>query len=330
LNILVTGATGFIGSNLVPRLLDAGHNVSVLSRDIDKAKSLLNDGVHCIAGDITIPETLNKIPDYIEYIVHLAAEGHVSATSQEAYDKFIKTNEKGTLNLIDIARQLQNLKMFIHFSSTAAMGVINKPVLDENAVPNPLTPYQKSKYRSEQIVNAAYNKQKLPAVILRPCMVYGAGGLGEFYKFCRLMKKGYFPKIGFGKNLTPIVHVDDVVAATVLTIEKAVIGKTYIIASDCSYPMDELRTYVINALGIKVPYPFIPVPLALISAKIIETGCNMMGREPIVTYRNISSTIRDRTFDISLAKSDLGYLQSVPLMQGVNSTIDWYKKHGHI
>ncbi|MCL2661792.1 MAG: NAD(P)-dependent oxidoreductase [Oscillospiraceae bacterium] len=330
MNILVTGATGFIGSHLVPRLLDDGHNVSVLCRDIDKAESLFNDGVHYIKGDITKPETLKIIPENAECIIHLAAEGHVSATSQEAYDKFIETNEKGTLNLIDIAKQLQSLKMFIHFSSTAAMGVINKPVLNEQSVPNPLTPYQKSKFRSEQIVNAAYHEQNFPSVILRPCMVYGPGGLGEFHKFCCLMKKGRFPKIGLGKNLTPIVHVNDVIEATVLTMQKAMIGETYIIASDCSYPLDEVRTHVIEALGIKAPYPYVPAPIALLGAKLIETGYNLMGKEPIVTYRNISSTIRDRTFDISRAKKDLGYSQSISLKQGINSTIEWFKQQGHI
>lgn len=73
-----------------------------------------------------------------------------------------------------------------------AMGPIDIPVLNEKSIPNPITPYQKSKNRRDAIVNNAFEKSKFSGIIIRSCMIYGSGRCGEFYQFCRLMKRGYF------------------------------------------------------------------------------------------------------------------------------------------
>ena len=106
------------------------------------------------------------------------------------------------------------------------MGLIKKPLVDETVACQPSTPYQMSKYESEKVVTEYSEQRQLPGVILRPCMIYGAGEAGEFLKICRLIKKGIFPKIGKGKNLTPIVHVSDVVQAAILSGEKGKPGES--------------------------------------------------------------------------------------------------------
>lgn len=326
--VLVTGATGFIGKYIVERLLDRGFELRCLVRESSNTQELLsNHKVELFTGDLTDAETLTGIATDIDYVIHLAAMGHVSSVTQEAYNKFVGINETGTKNLIAEFLGSPTLKRFIHFSSTAAMGPIGLPILNEKSIPNPVTPYQKSKLRSEKVVLDAIQNSGLPAIILRPCMVYGIGGIGEFHKFYCLMKKGRFPKVGFGANLTPMVHVTDVADAAVLALDHGKDGELFIIAAETSYKLDDIRNAVIKTLNVHPAYPFIPAFLALIGAKMLEKLYVLRGKEPVVTYRNIKSTITDRTFDIKKAKCELGYSPKVGAESGIPETVLWYQKN---
>lgn len=331
MRILVTGGTGFVGMHLIPRLLKKNFEVVCLVRSKEKADILKKAyPVETVIGDTTDSSSLKNISDNIDYVIHLAAMGHVSAVTEEAFRAFVNVNEKGTENLINEFLTSTQLKKFIHFSSTAAMGPIGTPILDETSIPNPKTPYQKSKYRSEQIVTNSFKNKRFPGVIIRPCMIYGPGGYGEFHKFCRLMKRGIFPKVGLGKNLTPLVFVEDVVSAAVLALDNGRNGETYIIASETSIPMDKMRKYIMKSIGKSAPYIYIPGFAALAGAAFIEKVSALLGKEPIVTYRNIKSTIVDRTFNIDKSKRELGYLPECQFKDGIKKTIDWYKSQNRI
>ena len=329
--VLVTGATGFVGNHLIARLIKDGYTVRCLVRDKEKAEELKQRySVELVYGDVTDRQSLKGISKGVSYVFHLAAVGHVSAISEESYRLFTGTNEGGTMNMIKEFRNSDSLRKFVHFSSTAAMGPIGLPVLNECSRPNPVTPYQKSKYRSEKIVLAAAERIGFPAVIVRPCMIYGPGGTGEFYKFCRLMKKGFFPKVGLGENLTPLVYVEDVVSGAVLAALNGKSKEAYILASEKSIPMDEMRNLIMKSIGTKAPYLFVPSPVALLGAKLLEWACSICGKEPIATYRNIKSTVTDRTFDITKAQTELDYRVKKNFEEGIAETIQWYKTQGLI
>lgn len=236
----------------------------------------------------------------------------------------------GVYNLIHEFIGSKDLVKFIQFSSTAAMGPIGLPILNEESKPNPKTPYQKSKRRSELICLEAFKRNNFPCLIVRPCMVYGIGGYGQFYKFCTLMKKGFFPKVGIGKNLTPLVNVEDVTDATILTLNNGIIGSTYLIASKTSITMDYLHHLIVRNIGAHALYIYVPSFVALFAARIIEWLFPKFGMEPPVTHFNIRSTITDRTFDISKAENELGYHPKVSFEEGIRDVISWYKEMGKI
>ena len=331
MRVFVTGATGFVGGHLLPALLSRGYDVTCLVRSEEKANRVKDNwpGVNTVIGDVTDAGSLKKIvPEEYDYVIHLAAMGHVASTSEEDYIKFTSINEGGTRNLIEAFRRDPNLKRFVHISSSAAMGFNPSiPVLNEETPPNPVTPYQKSKRNSEMISLQAA-KEGVPTVIVRPCMIYGPGGYGEFYKFASLMSKGLFPKVGMGKNLTPLVHVEDVVSGLICAMEKGRPGQIYIIASETSIEMDQLRSYIVRSLGVKKPYIYVPGWMALTGAKVLEKLCTVLKKEPIVSSQNIRSTIADRTFDITKAKRELGYSPKVSFEAGIKETIDWFRQQG--
>lgn len=324
---LVTGGTGFIGRYLVEELLSQGFDVRLLVRPKSLTNKLFSSRrIELWRGDITQPETLSGISTGVNYIFHLAAEGHVSALSNRAYQKFFKVNVEGTKNLMmECGKDPSKIKKFVHFSSTAAMGLIKKKIVDEYDHPQPTTPYQKSKLESEKVALDLGRKLGLPVVILRPCMVYGINGKGEFFRICQWMRKGIFPRVGFGQNLTPLVHVKDVVRGAIQASERGIPGEIYLIASERSMDLNELRRLVMQAWGRKAPYPYIPVWLMYGLAWCFEIISKITGNPPLATRKNIASTVWDRKFSIEKAKKELGYYPQISFEEGIFETVNWFK-----
>ena len=325
MKILITGGTGFVGRYLVRELLSKENFCRLLIRPKSNIEGLPNENrIELWQGDITRQDTLKDIAKDIDYVYHLAAVGHVSAISEEAYKDFIRVNVQGTKNLI-MECAGSNIKKFVHFSSTAAMGLIKNKLTNETDVPQPVTPYQKSKLESEKMAFSLGKRYKVPTVVIRPCMIYGINGKGEFLKICRLMSKGLFPKVGLGKNLTPLVHVSDVVQGAIKAAEKGIPGEVYLIASEHSIELSELRNIVMKALGKGAFYPFVPVWAMFFAAWFLEQTARVTGKPPIVTRRNIASTVWDREFSIEKARKDLGYNPQVSFQEGIIETVQWFK-----
>jgi nucleoside-diphosphate-sugar epimerase len=331
MNILITGATGFIGSHLTKELCGQGYHCRCLVRNIEKAKEIFKDyeDIEFIVGDVAKIETLKNVANNIDVVFHLAAHGHVAAASEEAFKKFYEINVNGTKNLLDECLD-KNISKFFHFSSTAAVGLIPDVIVDENTKPQPKTPYQKSKLESEKVVKAFIKANGIHAVIYRPCMVYGVGGFGEFYKFVKLVKKGIMPKIGFKKKLTPLVNVEDVVQACIKGIKGAKIGETYFICGDKSYPFDEIIRYIKKSLSSKKISVYVPTYIALLGASILEYFAKISHKIPIVTRQNIKSTIADRMFSIEKAKKDFNYSPVSDLKQRIKQVIKYYNNNSQI
>lgn len=322
---LITGGTGFVGRHLVRELVSRGAACRLLVRPRSQTDWLRDmDNIELWQGDITEPDSLKGIAEGVDYVYHLAAAGHVSAVSNKAFEKFIKVNVDGTRNLITACGGC-NIKKFVHFSSTAAMGLIRKKLVEELVEPQPFTPYQKSKLESEKAALMLGAELGISVVIVRPCMIYGPGGKGEFFRMCRLMKKGFFPKVGLGKNLTPLVYVGDVVRGAIKAAEKGVGGEVYLLTSERSIELDRMRQLVLEAWGSRSFYPYVPVWFMLFAAWCFELLARISGKQPIVTRRNIASTVWDREFSIEKAKRQLGYCPQVGFREGIFETVEWFK-----
>ena len=324
---LVTGGTGFIGQHLLRALRERGVGCRALARPESDTAALAGLDIEWARGDLTDPASLRGIAAGVDVVYHLAATGHVAALTEEEYRRFRQVNVEGTRNLL-AACQGERLSRFVHFSSTAAMGTIRRKRIDETTPCQPITPYQKSKRESELAALAAWRQWGVPVVALRPCMVYGPGGAGEFVKFCRLFARGVFPRVGRGANLTPLVHVADVVQAAWLAGERGRPGEVYLVAGERSYPLAELRAEILAALGLRRPYLYLPLWLALAGAGALEIMSKITGGAPPVTRRNILSTTASRVFDIGKARAELGYRPAVALQKGVRETVGWCQERG--
>ena len=139
----------------------------------------------------------------------------------------------------------------------------------------------------------------------------------------RLMKKGLFPRVGLGRNLTPIVHVRDVVQAAVKAGDSGLPGETYLVASASSFPLVELRAHVLAACGLKRPYWYVPAWAMYLGAWFLQNVALVLGKAPVVSVRNVASTVYDREFSIDKARRDLGYEPEVDIGAGIEEMVRW-------
>ncbi|MBN1271947.1 MAG: NAD-dependent epimerase/dehydratase family protein [Candidatus Aminicenantes bacterium] len=329
--ILITGAGGFIGRCLVRHFTEHGFICRAMIKNRNKIpleKAAL-PGAEWVYGDVTLPETLGPVTKDIKIVFHLAAKGHVATAAERDRLHFDEVNVGGTRNLARACLQSE-VRRFFHFSSTAAVGLIPNRLVDETMPPKPVTPYQRSKHESELVIREYINKYDFPGVIFRPCMVYGPGSLGEFFKFTKLVKKGLLPKIGRRTKFTPIVHVQDVIQACLKAMDRAPAGRCYFICGKQSFPFDDIIEMIRNNIGIQRPALVIPEKLALAAAGFLEIWGKLGRKPPLATRQNIRSTIADRHFSIERAQKDFGYEPKKDLAQGIKEVIDWYRKNGYI
>jgi nucleoside-diphosphate-sugar epimerase len=320
--VLVTGATGFMGKRLVKGLIAEKYDVSVFVRNEMLARNEFGDACKIIVGDITKPETLTGVFESIDIVYHLAALMGHDLPSEEAFAKFRAINVQGTVNVVNECKRA-DIKRFIHVSSTAAMGLLTVPVVNEETNCAPYTPYQVTKFEGEQFVLEEYKTNAFPAVILRPSMVYGPGFKGDFLTMAKVCKTGFFPKIGMGENLSPALFISDLTDALLLFAQNGKLGEVYLLSSEKSYTLKETALIIGGALNKKIHFIYAPVWLALFGAWMLEKISNVRGKHVPVTRRNIRSMVTDRVFDVRKAQK-VGFQQSISLEVGLKETVQYF------
>ena len=198
---LVTGATGFVGSHLVDKLIEKNYEVYCLKRKTSSTKWLDGKNVKYVEGDLFSNDALESCIKDMDYVFHVA--GVVKAKNKEG---FYHGNSDSTKNLLEIAYKVNpGLKKFIFVSSLAACGPAktDKPV-DESTVPDPITTYGLSKLKAEEEVFKY--RDKFPISIVRPPAVFGPRDT-EILIYFKTFSKGLNSVIGFDAKYLSLVYV---------------------------------------------------------------------------------------------------------------------------
>lgn len=333
MKILITGATGFIGSRLTNKLIKSGLEVSCITRKAssERVKGLKNLGAKIYHGNIMDEKSLKNLPTDIDVVYHLAA---LLDHTFSSYAPYFQTNVKGTKNLVE--RFLDsNVKKFVFTSSIAAIGLVKTEtgLVDEGVECNPTTLYGRSKYEAEKLLFRYFNDFKFPIVILRPPTVYGPGGKDGFLDTVRFVKRKIEKKqpifyIGKGDALTSLCYIDNVVNALILAMKTEHEGEVFHIDDGRPYTNKEILSTISNALGGKTAE--IHVPKALFYAlactseflnKTLEISMGGLSREKLKAL-SISMA-----FDVSKARKYLRYKPTNNFEKFVNKTVAWYTKN---
>ncbi len=327
MSVLVTGATGFIGRHLVERLTTARKHVTAFVLPTVNAAWLDSLGVEVVRGDLADAHAIERAADKCEIIFHLAAKTE-SAGLLSRQDVQL-ANIQGTENVARAALRA-GVGRLVFSSSVAVYGRIPKNrLIDENTGSNPDSSYGKSKVLGEQIVLTSRQRDGLPVVVARISTVWGPGnasGLGLF----RSIASGHFRLIGKGINYHHLVDVSDVVEGLLLCGSvKEIEGRTYILAGSEPIQLRELVKMIREEFGVtRFPANLPAAPLRVYRA-LDELAVSLMGRK-LPRADRLALFLGDRTFDISRARQELGFVPRIPTKDSIHRMADWFRAQGYL
>ncbi len=324
---VVTGATGFLGSAVLTELITRQQPVRILARDGKKAHQQFGDAVTIIPGDITDAAQVQRAVDGAITIYHLAGRLYHPSIPAELYRQ---THVEGTRVLLRACQGQTQLRRIVHVSTTGVYGVTGETPAAEDASFAPTNPYEATKLEGEQLALQAYREQGLSVTVVRPGLVYGPGDL-HLLGFFVSIKKGLFRVIDGGKALLHPVYLDDLVAALLLCAERPQSpGRSYNIAGERPVTVRELATAIAHALGRELPPGSIPLWLANLASDLFAAMPGMKGERAPLTRSRVKFLTSSRIYDISRAKSELGYAPKFDLEEGMKLTAAWYDKHHYL
>jgi nucleoside-diphosphate-sugar epimerase len=321
-SVLVTGATGFIGSHLVDRLLSEGANVRCLVRATSPrggaARHLPAQGAKPVLGDLTTRAGLEEALDGVGIVFHVA--GVTKALHASDYHL---GNVKATQNLLD-AMQAGSARL-VHVSSLAAMGPSPDAVaLREDAEPTPLTLYGKSKLEGEQAVRRSPVSSR--ATIIRPPVVYGPRDV-DVYQIFKAAASGALVRIGRPDSYFSFIYVADLVDGLILAGQSpAGAGKTYFLANPSPVSWTEFAAIAATTMVKKLRTFTVPVWAAYLAGSSADLLSRVTGRPGILSRDKILDA-RQRYWicDPARAAAELGFQTQTSLREGVAATLEWYR-----
>lgn len=327
MNILITGATGFIGGFIVDEALSRGMQVWVAVRATSSRKYLSDPRIQFLELNLSDKEQMKRQMDGLrfDYVVHAAG-----ATKCLHAEDFFRSNTEGTKNLVQaLMEQQMPLKRFVFVSSLSVYG----PVAEQqpyreicgNDTPQPNTAYGRSKLAAEQYIESL---EGFPYVILQPTGVYGPRER-DYFMMAKSIKSHTDFSVGYKPQDLTFVYVLDVVQAIFLALDCQKTGGKYMLSDGEVYSSRTFSDLIHRELG----HPWllrIKAPIWLL--RIITFCGEYIGRMTgkISALNNDKYNImkqRNWRCDIKPAMSDLGYKPKYQLDEGVRLTIKWYKEN---
>ena len=324
MTILVTGATGFVGSAVVRKLLAEQKAVSVLARPNSIRANLEGLNVTIREGDLTDQASLKTALQGCDGLFHIAADYRLwTKDSNELY----RNNVDGTRNLMQAALA-SNVQRIVYTSSVATLGVFADGRVSDEQTPVSLDDmighYKRSKYLAEQVVDELVRSADLPAVIVNPSTPVGPRDIKPtptgrlIYDALREKIPAY---VDTGLN---IAHVDDVANGHLLAYKKGAIGRRYILGGE-DLSLQEILTEVANYCGHKPPTIKLARQLVVPIALISQAWAHLTnGPEPRATIDGLKMSKKKMFFSSARAIEELGYA-SRPAREAIHEAIDWFR-----
>ena len=330
--ILITGASGFIGSFIVEEALRQGMETWAAVRSSSSRAYLNDQRINFIELDLSDEQRLTEqLKDHqFDYVVHAAG-----VTKCINKDDFRRVNTEGTRHLVAALRALRMpIERFVFLSSLSVMGAIREQQpyteIREDDTPQPNTAYGKSKLEAEETLKAR-SEEQFPYVILRPTGVYGPREK-DYFIMAKSIKGHSDFAVGYKPQDITFVYVKDVVQAVFHALDHGKTGRAYFLSDGKVYRSATFSNLIRRELGnpwwIRITAPIWILRIVTAVGDII----GRMSRKAIALNNDKYHILRQRNWrcDIQPAIDELGYKPQYDLERGVRETIAWYKKEGWI
>jgi nucleoside-diphosphate-sugar epimerase len=324
--VLVTGATGFLGSRLVERLLSDGSRVRVLVRSTARARGLADRGAAVVVGDITDRGKLAAAADGAAVVYHVAGRLLVPGVAPQEYER---VHVEGTQALVSLCQSSSSLRRFVHVSTTGVLGVTGNTPAPEDAPMRPTNVYEATKARAEMIVRESWG-DGFPAAIARPGLVYGPRDLHLLPFFDSVLRRRFRP-IGSPPVLLHPIYVDDLIDALALCgCHPSAEGECFHLADRTPVSLAELARTIARAGGTRLPAGYIPMPAARAVALVGDRLPVALRRSAPLTTSRLDFLTHSRVYDTSKAARLIGFTAATDIATGVARTIAWYWRERYL
>ncbi|MCA9063195.1 MAG: NAD-dependent epimerase/dehydratase family protein [Planctomycetaceae bacterium] len=320
--ILVTGATGLVGSHVAEQARQKGLRVRALVRAGSKTSLLEQWGVETVSGDLDQPSTLTDVCAGVTVVIHCAAMVGDWGPTEE----YRKVNVDGTRALLDAALASGSLKRWVQISSLGVYEGRDHYGTDERTPPNSagIDGYTLTKVESEQLVCDTIRDRSLPGVVLRPGFIYGPRDRTVLPRLMERLRTGGFKYLGNTDKLMNNTYVGNLTQAIWLAIEKDdVVGEVFNIRDPRSVTRKEFMDTICDAAGFARPDKVVPLPVAKFLAKAMERTWKLLGKKdaPLLNSARIKFLALNLDFSIEKALTRLGYAPSADFSDAMKSTV---------
>lgn len=320
--MLVTGATGLVGSHVVERALREGWKVRTLVRSPASAQWLADLGAELVTGDLANPETLPPSVPGMQVIVHCAAK----VGDWGPVEEYRRINVDSLQVLLTAAEQSPTLQRFVHISSLGVYEARDHYGTDETTPPNRqgIDGYTLTKVESEDLVLEHVRQHKLPAVVLRPGFIYGPRDRTILPKLLERLKSKKFAYLGSPNKVMNNTYVGNLVDAIFLAIDReGIIGEVFNITDGRLVTKTEFVETIAKSAGCPLPTAVVPLSVAKGLARFLETVYRMLGKReaPLLSSARIKFLGLNLDYCIDKARQQLGYAPPTDFVDAMRETL---------
>lgn len=327
--VLVVGAGGFVGGFIVEEGLHRGYEIWAGVRESTSRKYLQDPSIKFVNFDFDNPESLKEsilaaMPgdEKWDWIIY-----NLGATKAISFSDFSKINYDYLKYFLTALKESGKIPdRFLYMSSLSVLGPGHEKdsaKFTESDIPRPNTRYGASKLKAEMLLNM----EGIPYIIFRPTGIYGPRDK-DYFLMLKSMSKGFDFSAGYKQQDLTFIYVEDLARAVYAALEKAPVNQTYIISEDKAYTQKEFRNLASKALGKK---RIMGIPLPLWAVKAVSTVAEKIGvarMKPSTLNRDKFNIMKQRNWkaDISKAVNDFGFNPVVSLPEGLEKSVEWYRK----
>ncbi|HXD46454.1 MAG TPA: hopanoid-associated sugar epimerase [Pseudolabrys sp.] len=325
--VLLTGASGFVGSAVARRLRAAGFPVRALVRATSPTAHLSDLGLDFVTGDLRDAEAVRRAMVGARHLFHVAADYRMWARNP---DEMTQTNVAGTRLLMEEAMRA-GVERVVYTSSVATLAARTDGVSADETMPltedKAIGVYKRSKVAAERAVEALI-AQGLPAVIVNPSTPIGPRDVKPTPTGRIIVEAASGRMPAFVDTGLNMVHVDDVAEGHVLAFERGRIGERYVLGGQ-NASLAEILATVAETVGRRPPRIRIPRKALMPFAHVSEAVARVTGREPMLTLDGLRMSKNKMFFSSAKAERELGY-RARPYRAGITDAVAWFRSAGYL